>query len=1462
MSDVIVTGTLILDGNLEATGDVIVTSSGVIVPIPDTAYMAAYHSCPSDTYITANGCSRVIKTSAGNIDVIGSINGTAQGFNAGLGPGCNSVLIDNLGHTIDGYGATHAGVGGLYPDPGKIAVWIEDITLDANDVYYRYVRLSAMPITPSSVAMNINGGTSQNYGTDFTVSGTVLTWLGTPLDGLLAVGDIVRVMYWGDSAQIVPAPKPPYGSYKAPSSLGSGSYDANGGGGIKLDARSGTISLNGTVVMDGEDGVPGTGSGGGSGGSIWAVGWAVDGTGTLSSSGGAKDGTYSGGGGGGYISLWYEHRLGFDGTEVVDGLDGGQDGVTYSNRIEPFFEEKFTGRILNRKWWEVIQEPVRLENFVRFDSSQDEFSDPAIQSLFSIAGRTIRADCDYLPLSSPEPSLFSAEYLLWADNQNWVGIARKKDHLFGVYCVDGMAGQIAAALPSIPVTMRIAKSDSTFLWQYCDCTNLYTIGSEVIPDLAQLSFKVRLGLNKLPSDSVVDMITLSSTDIANGYVTLSGPPSDETAVALNIIYGGSQNYGTDFRVAGQQLLWDGTLSLQSLLAAGDTLRIQYAVDQSSNAISCGFDNFRVFDGILSGTETSDSIVYVDPLNGSDTSSGRQLDPLQNLFVATAWAKRNGIVVLYDGTHDPSEVWNKNLTIRGAAGASAVITSANVLDSTGSGWETNGLTFVGCQGRAENLVFTGSQVGVRGWDTQNLQVFDCDFDTTTAVQLAYYDRSSVIWGGSITSQGIAIDMNEARNPLVDSVVIQDASVGVRVSDTIGLTVTSSTINNTDVAVQFDSSSNGIVASSNLTNGVDGIDISVDSSRVESFNNNFYGTPNQYTGARAPDATGDCISVNPQYTSGFKLSVTSPNIGIGTGDFDPIWRDAAHVNRSLTAGVDIGAYQYMPDATGSYVGNGDDYANLGGQMDPFRTLDRAMAVAQAAIEVDGGHYDAYYLSLRDLNVNLNRLSVATEREAVHVAFITLNSFDVSEKRVFVNGYYPNIDGTAIAVNIMGGGSQYCGTDFRVGPQYIDWSGLALDGLLTVGDTLRVIHPFYVKPLDTMTLTGHYSNIDLSRTVFVSPSGSDTTTVTGDGTRSHGDGSLQYPYRTVGRAMAASPAGSYLVVLSGEYPLFDGTAGFVAVPVSDRTSVPIDGMFFEDYFAPVDISAFNRYSGDPVYWDTMWSGDSSVQIGGGYMTLTYDGSDVAQADSRFSLIGNFEASAELRNSLDPGWFTATTADATIGFHYDDGTWVNHVYMGGQDYHCWGNLNAGAPDYHDFWTEYLCLSADDTRNGYACMEYMARDATSAVNVVGGPPQAYGVDYVLDGNRLFWRGLGMDGEVSPGDVIRVIYHAEGLANPVRVKLAVDNSIMTVSAFDFGTTGWQQLMKKKLVSDSDSTWAVAFTMDGTSEGHTSPVQRGKFFVSRFMAEADTIEGAGESLMLNTERRPSIFYDTTRGNPEV
>ena len=43
-------------------------------------------------------------------------------------------------------------------------------------------------------------------------------------------------------------------------------------------------------------------------------------------------------------------------------------------------------------------------------------------------------------------------------------------------------------------------------------------------------------------------------------------------------------------------------------------------------------------------------------------------------------------------------------------------------------------------------------------------------------------------------------------------------------------------------------------------------------------------------------------------------------------------------------------------------------------------------------------------------------------------------------------------------------------------------------------------------------------------------------------------------------------------------------------------------------------------------------------------------------------------------------------------------------------------------------------------------------LDVVGGSPQEYGVDYQVTGNVLSWNGLGLDGQVALGSKLRVIY--------------------------------------------------------------------------------------------------------------
>ena len=70
----------------------------------------------------------------------------------------------------------------------------EEIVLSQIDIDNKYVLLSDTP-APSRIAVNVVKGTSQIYGLDFVVSGYEVNWDGLRLDGQLAAGDRLRILY-------------------------------------------------------------------------------------------------------------------------------------------------------------------------------------------------------------------------------------------------------------------------------------------------------------------------------------------------------------------------------------------------------------------------------------------------------------------------------------------------------------------------------------------------------------------------------------------------------------------------------------------------------------------------------------------------------------------------------------------------------------------------------------------------------------------------------------------------------------------------------------------------------------------------------------------------------------------------------------------------------------------------------------------------------------------------------------------------------------------------------------------------------------------------------------------------------------------------------------------------------------------------------------------------------------------
>jgi len=70
----------------------------------------------------------------------------------------------------------------------------EEIPLTSLDIQNKYITLSSPPLN-GKIALNVVKGSSQCEGTDFYIDGFLIRWDGKNLDGLLADGDVLRVIY-------------------------------------------------------------------------------------------------------------------------------------------------------------------------------------------------------------------------------------------------------------------------------------------------------------------------------------------------------------------------------------------------------------------------------------------------------------------------------------------------------------------------------------------------------------------------------------------------------------------------------------------------------------------------------------------------------------------------------------------------------------------------------------------------------------------------------------------------------------------------------------------------------------------------------------------------------------------------------------------------------------------------------------------------------------------------------------------------------------------------------------------------------------------------------------------------------------------------------------------------------------------------------------------------------------------
>jgi len=1023
-------GLLNLQGDISVTGDVLIDTSGTVIPAPldliDTIY-----SCPTQDFAPQNGKTPSIISSA-NITLLGTVNGVGYGFPPNEGPGANSTLLDSQYNLSNIYGANHAGIGFVSDVPGSVVLIEEYFTVNSLNMLQKDINLSYKPID-GIIAVNIIDGPALLQDTDFFLNEDKVSWAATPIEFIMAEGDELRVIYLADTSRYFLDPKKPYGSYEAPTSIGSGSGETSGGSGLKLEAQQGEVYLGGIIDIDGEEGLS-VRTGGGSGGSLWVSAYSIDGTGPITAQGGSATYEYAGGGGGGYITLNYENYTDYNGSLSVLGSKGGSKGIITVKKIQPFFIDKFTGTVLNSKWWEVIDEPLTLDNKILMDTAVDETNSSRLNSVFEVSGNNIQMDLDYSS-SGNDTTSYSSYFQLFQDTTNWVSVTKRFDGIHGMSSVGGTVSDSSVLhTDNISTTFRLLKNDSTFSFQYIDTTSLpVTIATQVIPTFEDLSFKVGIGHDKTGADD-----TLTS--------------------------------------------------------------------------SVHWDNFKVFTGIVSGSETPEPVLYVDPINGSDSSDGCILTPLQNLFVATAWAKRNSTVVLYSGEHNPTEVINKNLTIAGANGSNAIITSINSSDTTGSNWENSCLTFRDCQGLVKNVILSDASTAILAQNVKNLEINSSTLkDSSEGIKFTDYSKDCRVVANTFKDIGNGIIFESQNyNPLIYSNVAYDCSTVLRMSDATNFIISSNTFDSDRTGVLLDNTSMGVIASTNLTGLSVGVLISGDST-VGLFNNNYHATtdPKINAGGYIIQDTsftyGSPNYVN-QFLRNYNLSSSSPNKGTGTGQFDPIYLDRNRNSR--TPSYDIGAYQYS-SAT-PFIGDhfvdasGDNFYNNGSNAAPYLTIDKAMLTADSPVYISsnsdstsqGTHLNTYFLNLKEQNI-----------------------------------------------------------------YFVDTS----------------------RQVQTYTLDSHYSNIDISRLIFVSPNGSDGTVLGGDGTNSGGNGTVSLPYRSLGLALENSIPGDYIIAMSGEYESFNGVDNRVIVPVEDRTGVTDGRVYLEDLFwSPLTV--YPNHNTDETSWNVV--------------------------------------------------------------------------------------------------------------------------------------------------------------------------------------------------------------------------------------------------------------------------------------
>lgn len=71
----------------------------------------------------------------------------------------------------------------------------EEIILTATNILNSNIHLANTPSDLESVELEVEGAPNLIYGNAFTITGSTLSWVGSDIEGILTVGDIVGIRY-------------------------------------------------------------------------------------------------------------------------------------------------------------------------------------------------------------------------------------------------------------------------------------------------------------------------------------------------------------------------------------------------------------------------------------------------------------------------------------------------------------------------------------------------------------------------------------------------------------------------------------------------------------------------------------------------------------------------------------------------------------------------------------------------------------------------------------------------------------------------------------------------------------------------------------------------------------------------------------------------------------------------------------------------------------------------------------------------------------------------------------------------------------------------------------------------------------------------------------------------------------------------------------------------------------------